>query len=339
MKKKIRGVNLGGWLVLEKWMTPTLFEGLKAEDETRFCEELGAKAEEVLRAHWDSFITEEDFKWIADTGLNTVRIPFGHWIFGDVPPYFGSIDKLDWAMETAKKYNLDVLLDFHAAPGCQNGFDNGGIAGVMEWHLFAENIEKSIVCIEKIAERYAGYGNLMGLQLLNEPRWDVPMDILKDYYVRAYQAARKHLTPDQAVVLHDGFRRDEWNGYKEEHELENTILDTHIYHCFTEEDQKRNMFQHIHEVVNGDQAAVERVHAQIPVIVGEWSLGIPPESYQGLNELQTDLATKAYASTQLMAYEQGDGWFFWSYKLEKGIMPHWNFRQSVENGWLPAKFN
>ena len=31
---KLRGVNLGGWLVLEKWMTPSVFEGLQATDET-----------------------------------------------------------------------------------------------------------------------------------------------------------------------------------------------------------------------------------------------------------------------------------------------------------------
>jgi glucan 1,3-beta-glucosidase len=337
MKKKIRGVNLGGWLVLEKWMTPSLFEGLKAEDETRFCEELGSKAEKILRDHWNSFITEEDFQWIQQAGLNTVRIPVGHWIFGDVPPYFGSIDKLDWAMEMAKKYNLDVLLDLHAAPGCQNGFDNGGIAGMMEWHLHEENIEKSIAFIGRISERYAGHSHLMGIQLLNEPRWDVPMDIIKDYYVRAYHEARKYLAPEQAVVLHDGFRREEWNGYKEEHELENTILDTHIYHCFTEEDSNRNMFEHLHEVVNGDQAAVERVHDQIPLIVGEWSLGIPPSSLEDLNALQKELAMRAYASSQLMAFEQGAGWFFWSYKLEEGIMPGWNYRKCVENGWFPAK--
>ena len=30
--QKLRGVNLGGWLVLEKWMTPSLFEGLQATD-------------------------------------------------------------------------------------------------------------------------------------------------------------------------------------------------------------------------------------------------------------------------------------------------------------------
>lgn len=30
----LQGVNLGGWLVLEKWMTPSLFDGTTAADET-----------------------------------------------------------------------------------------------------------------------------------------------------------------------------------------------------------------------------------------------------------------------------------------------------------------
>ena len=30
---KIKGVNLGNWLVLEKWMSPGLFDGTDAMDE------------------------------------------------------------------------------------------------------------------------------------------------------------------------------------------------------------------------------------------------------------------------------------------------------------------
>jgi len=40
---RFRGVNTGGWLVLEKWMTPSLFEGLSATDETTWCAELGRR--------------------------------------------------------------------------------------------------------------------------------------------------------------------------------------------------------------------------------------------------------------------------------------------------------
>ena len=50
---KIRGVNLGGWLVLEKWMTPSLFEGLNATDETSFRVEPGKKAQGILHRHWN----------------------------------------------------------------------------------------------------------------------------------------------------------------------------------------------------------------------------------------------------------------------------------------------
>ncbi|WP_341278013.1 hypothetical protein [Paenibacillus sp. FSL H8-0537] len=38
--KKVKGVNLGNWLVLEKWMNPAMFEGTEYEDETWLCRTL-----------------------------------------------------------------------------------------------------------------------------------------------------------------------------------------------------------------------------------------------------------------------------------------------------------
>src|SRR5215510_12308696 len=117
---KLRGVNLGNWLLLEKWMKPSLFEGLEATDETTWCAELGSAAAGKLRAHWESFITYEDFAWIAERGLNAVRIPVGHWIFGPGYPYHpkyganphpfvtGGIDVLDRALDWAAKLGLKV---------------------------------------------------------------------------------------------------------------------------------------------------------------------------------------------------------------------------------------
>jgi hypothetical protein len=56
---QVRGVNLGGWMVLEPWITPSLFyqflgkgEGEIAMDSYTFCEVLGAKeANQQLRRH------------------------------------------------------------------------------------------------------------------------------------------------------------------------------------------------------------------------------------------------------------------------------------------------
>jgi len=60
------GTNLGGWMVLEPWITPSLFyrflghhhsEGIGI-DTWSFCEALGPETgNRVLRAHWDAWIT------------------------------------------------------------------------------------------------------------------------------------------------------------------------------------------------------------------------------------------------------------------------------------------
>ena len=55
MKKNIdpvKGVNLGGWLVLEKWMAPQIFEGTTAEDEYYLPTQLSKEAYEArIKTH------------------------------------------------------------------------------------------------------------------------------------------------------------------------------------------------------------------------------------------------------------------------------------------------
>jgi glucan 1,3-beta-glucosidase len=81
-KRPLKGVNLGGWLVLEKWITPSLFNGLTAADEYSFCQELGEQAADRLKQHRDSFITAADFKWLAEQGIEAIRLPLGYWLSG-----------------------------------------------------------------------------------------------------------------------------------------------------------------------------------------------------------------------------------------------------------------
>ena len=73
---------------------PSLFDSLAARDETGWCVELGREAPARLRAHWDGFITRDDFAWLADAGIDAVRIPLGHWIFGPPYPYHPAYNPL-----------------------------------------------------------------------------------------------------------------------------------------------------------------------------------------------------------------------------------------------------
>jgi glucan 1,3-beta-glucosidase len=363
--KKLRGVNLGGWLVLEKWMTPSLFEGLNATDETTYCVELGGAAETRLHHHWKTFITRDDFVWLADVGINAVRIPLGHWIFGPNYPYHrtygdyqhpfveGGIDILDQAFQWAEDLGLAIILDLHAAPGCQNGFDNGGIKDVCEWHTDETYIDHSLWVLEKLAERYHSRPALHGIEVLNEPRWDVDTEILKRYNTEGYHRIRKYCKPeDVAVVFHDGFRSyKEYLGFMKEPEFENVVFDIHRYQCFAREDIDLDIYGHINKSTielkqEADDIALELGHW---TYVGEWSLGLDlkvvslwaPGPYnhalEKLDSFQANVALRAYASAQLITYEKYLGWFFWSYKTEN--TPAWCFRDCVENGWFPKQFN
>lgn len=362
--RKLRGVNLGGWLVLEKWMTPSLFAGLKAEDETGWCAEQGAQAEQVLKQHWNTFIGREDFAWLAAIGINAVRIPVGHWLFGHDYPYHrsygdvrypfvtGGVAVLDRAFDWAEELGLLVVLDLHAAPGCQNGFDNGGIKDVCEWHTQPEYLDHSLSVLERLAERYHRRPALHAIEVLNEPRWDIPTELLMRYSDDGYKRIRKHCQPrDVAVIFHDGFRSyREYAGLLQGTTYDNVVFDIHRYQCFVEEDKDADVYGHI------KKAAIDWKNEADDIIqnssrwtyVGEWSLGLDPKmmelwaqgafdhAEQQMDAFQQGLAYRAYAAAQLVSFEKYLGWFFWSYKTE--TMPHWSFRDCVKQGWLPDNF-
>ena len=87
---KVKGVNLGNWLVLEKWMNPALFEGTTAEDEYWLPRQLSKEVYEArIKIHRSEYITERDFVTIKSWGLDAVRIPVPYFSFGDREPFIG----------------------------------------------------------------------------------------------------------------------------------------------------------------------------------------------------------------------------------------------------------
>lgn len=321
---------------MERWITPSLFDGLQAQDETSFCLETGSAKKEKLRSHRESFITEDDFKWLAKKRLNAVRIPVPHWIFGDQEPYVGAIDTLDSAFGLAGKYNLKVIIDIHTAPGSQNGQDHSGKTGKIEWHRDDRNIEKSLDFVLKLSERYNDRANLWGIELLNEPHGRIPKRILKDYYLNAYKIVREICGEQVRVIISDGFNPYIWHSFMAGLSFKNTITDTHLYQCFNRKDKKLDLVGHLHKAKKEWSQQIAKIREQKPVIVGEWSLGLDPATFAGVDENDKKAALKKYANAQLLAFQEADGWFFWNYKTED--MPGWNFRLCVETGLLPEKF-
>lgn len=336
--EKIHGVNLGGWLVLEKWIKPGLFEGQDAVDEYTLCQALGKeKATALLTKHRETWITADDFKWLKARGINSVRLPVGYWVAEENPPFITGRETMDWAFREAKANGISVLLDLHGAPGSQNGWDHSGRAGEIGWYKDPENISHTLRVIENLAAHCKQYDNLLGIELLNEPRNTVPLEILKAYYKDGYARIRQQLNPGQAaVVFHDSFRAGPWDDFMTESEYQNVILDTHLYQCFSDEDKRRIISKQIEVAAVDRKQELDKMRQHHTCIVGEWSLGLPERSLEGQDSLAKTAAMRAFGDAQLLSYESTHGWYFWCLRTEENS--GWNFRHCVDRGWLPDDF-
>ena len=124
----VRGVNLGGYFIVENWMASTVFSGFGCDTKSEFncVSSLNnqAKADSDFQGHWGSWVTPDDFKKMASFGLNTVRIPVGYWFLEsivDSSEHFprGGEKYLDQAVQWAKDAGLYVIIELHGAPGAQ----------------------------------------------------------------------------------------------------------------------------------------------------------------------------------------------------------------------------
>ena len=281
---KLRAVNLGGWFVLERWMKQSLFTQTKegCNDETCFSE-LTPDKEKVLEEHYRTWITKDDILWLKEQGVNLVRIPIPWWLYGEVG-YHRSVEALTEALVMIDDIGIDFMLDLHTAPGCQNGFDNGGIQNVLEWPNDQKNIDKTVEVLVEVSTRYKDNKNFHSIQLLNEPHVSVDLNLLQDFYIESYTKIREVLK-DTYIVMHDGFRLDVWEEFFAKNDFHNVIFDTHMYQCFDHTQHEFTIVQH-ETAAHSRKDRLEKVSAYVPVIVGEWSLGMRPNKHIGKDALK-----------------------------------------------------
>ena len=295
----VKGVNLGNWLVLEKWMSPALFEGTTAEDEYYLPRQLSKEVYEArIKIHRAEYITERDFTRIKSMGMDAVRIPVPYFIFGDREPFIGCVEELDKAFCWAEKYGLQILIDLHTAPDSQNGFDNGGISGVCKWSQEPDEVGFELSVLERLATRYGPRPGLWGIEILNEPiledMWttmDVAnrykpadpekargsrpntMEFIRSFYLEAYDRIRKYMPDEKYVVIHDAFELKAWKEFMREDKYKNVVLDTHQYLMVAEALGCEQTVESYTAYIRGTLAKdIEEMQQYFPVICGEWCL-------------------------------------------------------------------
>jgi glucan 1,3-beta-glucosidase len=283
-----RGVNLGGWLSIEPFITPSLFNyasNLGIIDEYTMTSYLGSSsAKSTLEKHYATFVTEQTFKEIAAAGLDHVRIPFSYWA---VTTYSGDpyVYRVSWryllrGIEWARKYGLRINLDLHALPGSQNGWNHSGRQGPIGWLNGTDgalNAQRSLDIHNQLSKFFAQdrYKNIISFYgLANEPKMTalVVNDVL-NWTASAYTLVTKNGI-NAYVVFGDGFMGlTNWQGKLTGYS--NLVLDAHQYVIFN---KNQINFNHTQKVTYacGDwtSQAVQSMSTSSgfgPTLFAEWS--------------------------------------------------------------------
>lgn len=354
--KPYRGVNLGGWMVLETWMSPSVVAQL---GDSRVVDEwtLGqyvphAKAEPVLQAHWDNWVQEADFVQMSQAGLNFVRIPVGYWIWDKDSanePYVISNQTayIERAVDWCKKYGLQVMIDLHGVPGSQNGFDTSGhTKDSYNFHDSPQNAVRAVRVLRHIASHFSQpkyKGTVTMIEVINEPlcdRSDRLLNYVVEYYHKAYNAIRSVAGNDLTVVLADGFvPLSQWNQLLANTSWTNVMIDTHAYLQYYNANLGREAgTPYTQQGVESELCTYRNLlnKSKYPVLVGEFSMSMPACPNCWSNPVPTYNFLQSAFQTQASVFETAAaGWSLWAWRIE-GDSPG-SYESGMQSGWIPKQ--
>ncbi|KAG0378581.1 hypothetical protein BGX24_003424 [Mortierella sp. AD032] len=364
---KMRGVNLGGWLVLEPFITPSLFDPYIKDgvvDEWTLCAHLGPDAaRKLLEDHYASWVNEDTFIQIKKLGLNHVRVPIGFWAMGNLvqgEPYVANVawGYLLRAIEWARKHGIRVMIRW------LNGTDG------------ALNAQRTLPYLQQMATffsspAYTHVSPIMGM--LNEPAaFLIGGEQVLDWYKQAFASVRQATGPGKGpwAIIHDGFLGLEaFGGFMPK--SDRLMLDAHQYIMFNEGLMSLNQTAQLKFACQTwGSSSTTSTKTFGPSMVGEFSVAVndcaiylnginsgyrwdgtfggngyrhsPDSTCTGENDVSSYTAEyktflKQFFLAQVEAFEQGSGWFYWNFKTESN--PLWSYFDGVEHGWLPEDAN
>lgn len=242
----LRGTNFGGWGIMEDWFCP--FVSPSGEEDMYFTlvDRFGVeKTHELMQLYRSNWITEQDYKNVAELGMNVVRLPLWYRNFqsDDNGTWYrdknGNIDfsELDEAVAMCRKYGLYIIIDMHGLPGYQNDYDHCGKSKSM--HLFDETEqgeryrEVSKDLWVTIAQRYKDEPAVAMYDLMNEPLGtNITSDagakqMFWDFSNELYEAIRSvdpnHIITMEAIWSPDAIASPDVYGW------ENIVYQEHLY--------------------------------------------------------------------------------------------------------------
>lgn len=355
-KNKIRGVNLGSLFILENWLADNIMSGWGCNSLSEFnCVQSlhdQAKANSDFQGHWGSWVNASDFTTMVSYGLNTVRIPVGYWMYEALvasDEYFpqGGEAYLDKVVGYAKDAGMYVIIDLHGAPGAQTTSQSTGQYKVdpafYDPHNYNRTYEFFDWLVTKIHSNSA-YSTVGMIELVNEPERLLDTQYGSEqandnslqsiFYPTAVARIREleaQLGISDAQQLHVQMMGTDWGSGEPTvniADLTNIAYDDHVYVEYTPGvPQTKAGYLNFSCSENGSSYG--------PTIVGEWSLAVNA-TLKDTNEwdpiMNVDWYRKWWAA-QVMAYEKGAGWVFWTWKTTGSLNDsRWDYQRAVAAG-------
>ncbi|MFO1080302.1 MAG: glycoside hydrolase family 5 protein [Reyranellaceae bacterium] len=287
----VKGINLGNWLMPEGYMFKFKVARAPHEIATAFERLLGREgAADFWRRFRQSYVTRDDIRFIKSVGFNTVRVPLHFRLFMTEQGALAGDgwELLDRLVGWAREAGLYVILDLHAAPGGQTGFNHDDSPGYPLLFYVPQYRERTVRLWQAIASRYHGDPTILGYDLLNEPIASFH-DVrslnprLEPFYREVTEAIRA-VDPGRIVFLAGG----QWSSTLSMFGRPFAPNLVYTYHCFWSSTERDAIQHHLNFSNRYD----------VPLFLGEtgeftddWH-----EAFRKLHELH------------------GIGWAFWAYK-------------------------
>lgn len=242
----LRGTNFGGWGIMEDWFCPyTSPAGEDVMFET-LTERFGLeKTHALMQRYRENWITETDYRNVAELGMNVIRLPIWYRNFqsDDNGTWYrdanGAVDwhELDEAVARCKQYGLYLIIDLHGLPGYQNDYDHCGRSKSMQLFDSTERAARYRAVVRDfwvtLAERYKDEPTVAMYDLMNEPLGtNITIDksfqqTFFDFSDELYRAIRavdsRHIISMEAIWSPDAIPAPSVYGW------ENIVYQEHLY--------------------------------------------------------------------------------------------------------------
>ena len=216
---QLKGLNLGGWLVMEPWMCPADSGGLPdtysiiTELDSRF----GVATEQsLIRTYQTNWITTADLNNITNGGFNCVRVPVWWGNFYSITNTTSTgwrsdaFAVLDWLVTNCASRGIYVVIDMHGVVGGQSTSDDTGQQNRNQYWTSSIDQSETAYMWTQIATHYKGNSTVAGYDLINEPDNAPSTAAVWAAYTNLYTTARA-VDTSHMIILEGTFGNWNWS--------------------------------------------------------------------------------------------------------------------------------